>query len=226
MLTETTPLWSWGGPALSSGFAWQTTASRPNGPTPGRQPRRAVPPLRREVPGERPRGTSPERYGDLPHRPRRDPARAAAVVALTDYLAAVGNALRTEGLQTTHSRVEPGPILHARLTAVPGGPAGDRPARVTLAWAEDTGWSVTHSRLRGTASPWRYLHSRLVPAPAAVAAFVTLVITDTEDLAMLYPAQFRRHTEPVRLVLDALAGQGFTAPQVPTDPFDQHPESP
>jgi Family of unknown function (DUF6292) len=222
MLTETTPRWSWGGPSPSSGFAWRTSASRPEGPTPDHG--RAVRPSRRESHGDRPHVTPSERSGDPPPRPRRDPARAAAVVALTDYLAAVANALRAEGFQTTHSRVEPGPILHARLTAVPSGPAGDRPARVTLAWAEDTGWSVTHSRLRGTASPWRYLHSRLVPAPAAVAAFVTLVITDTEDLAMLYPAQFRRHTEPVRLVLDALAEHGCTAPQVSTDPFD-HPES-
>jgi hypothetical protein len=148
-----------------------------------------------------------------------------AIELLTGYLAAVADALRVEGFGVTHSRVEPGPLLHARLTLTPVEPSPGRPARITLAWAEDTGWSVTHSRLRATPTPWRYLHSRLIPSPVAVATFVILVLTDTEDLAMLYPAQFRRHTQPLRPVIDALAEHGFVPSERTADPFEQHPEN-
>jgi Family of unknown function (DUF6292) len=200
--------------------------------TPPDRPRIPVPPDPSGHPGHAAdRDPPPGRAGvPSPRQRSRDagpePERSTAIALLTDYLAAVADALRVEGFRVTHSRVEPGPLLHARLTLTPVEPGSDRPARITLAWAEDTGWSITHSRLRTTPTPWRYLHSRLIPLPVAVAAFVTLVLTDTEDIAMLYPAQFRRRTQPLRPVIEALAEHGFVpSGRTWADPFEQHPEN-
>lgn len=198
--------------------------------TPPDPPWTPVPPAPSSHPGHDADRDPPAGRADVPSPRQRGrdagPERSTAIALLTDYLAAVADALRVEGFRVPHSRVVPGPLLHARLTLTPVEPGSDRPARITLAWAEDTGWSITHSGLRATPTPWRYLHSRLIPPPVAVAAFVTLVLTDTEEIAMLYPAQFRRHTQPLRPVIDALAEPGFApSGRTEADPFEQHPEN-
>jgi Family of unknown function (DUF6292) len=91
-----------------------------------------------------------------------------------------------------------------------------------LFWAEDTGWHIEHHLLGGPsqATPWRYLHTELVPAPAAVARFTAAVLaginTIADEIGMLYPAQFRFRSQPLGPVLDALARH--TTP--PTDTID------
>lgn len=64
--------------------------------------------------------------------------------------------------------------------------------------------ALTHTLLRPTPDPWRYLHSRLVPSPDAVAEFVTTVLSDPDRVALPYPARFRRTDQPLEPVLDAL----------------------
>lgn len=139
-------------------------------------------------------------------RGRRQQRREAARL-LSTYLREVGKALRAEGLAVTHVRMRPGPDLEARLGVSPVDTASGLPARVELAWAEDTGWSIEHRLLGGPTGgiPWRYLHLELVPAPKVVARFAINVFTSAEDVGMSYPAQFRFRGQPLQPVIDALA---------------------
>jgi hypothetical protein len=138
---------------------------------------------------------------------RRQQLRETATRLLSTYLSEVGKALRAEGLAVTHVRMSHGPDLEARLRVSPVDATSGLPARVELAWAEDTGWSIEHHLLGGLTGgiPWRYLHLELVPAPKAVARFVVNVFTSTEDVGVSYPAQFRFRGQPLQPVIDALA---------------------
>jgi hypothetical protein len=132
---------------------------------------------------------------------------------LSGYLDAVLTALAEAGFTCRAVRICAEEHLHARLriaaadTSPPGGPD-----MITLCWAEDIGWSLTHSLLRSSPTPWSYLHSRLVPPPEEVVGFVEMVLSDVEGLAMLYPAQFRRHCQPLAPVLEALAEHAAPRP--------------
>lgn len=141
-------------------------------------------------------------------RPSRRPNHHVAAALLRDYVSAVAAALRLDGFVARHIRVGPGPDLAARITLVPTEPTSPgTPATITLAWAEDAGWSMTHSKLRTSPTPWRYLHSRLVPSPAGVAGFVSLVLDDADDIMMLYPAQFGRRGQPLEPLIAELAAR-------------------
>jgi hypothetical protein len=159
--------------------------------------------------------TTPQRWRfDPPGREERRRAwRDTAARSLSAYLDAVITALAAEGFTCRQVRIGSGNELHARVSLVPTDPSlPGLPKTITLCWSECTGWSMTHSLLRSSPSRWRYLHSRLVPSPAAVAGFVALVL-DVEDIAMLYPAQFRHHSQPLAPVIDALAEHA--APALP-----------
>ncbi|MBO0877769.1 MAG: hypothetical protein J2P19_30705 [Pseudonocardia sp.] len=180
--------------------------------------------------GSRPSGShSNGRWSQHPHdqdRQGREQRRNTARRLLANYLEAVAEALRADGLVVTDIRISPGPDLEAQLTLT--SPAGGdsppaSPGRIELSWAEDTGWSISHHLLGPPATPWRYLHIELAPSPATVARFVVATLDyqpanaaddlDAEaylefevgDVGMLYPAQFRFRGQPLHQVIDALA---------------------
>lgn len=153
---------------------------------------------------------SPRRWSQYPADGgrRRQRLRDDAVRLLAEYVDAVASALRAEGLSVVDVRIGPGSDLGAELTLVPAGPERDGlPRRVELAWAEDTGWCLSHHLLGPAAAPWRYLHIELAPSPATVARFVAVTLHDREDVGMLYPAQFRFRGQPIQPVIDALSRQ-------------------
>lgn len=135
----------------------------------------------------------------------REQRHRAARELLRGYLHQVAKTLSWHGFEVTHTELGESGDLEAVLTVTPTGPA-DRvlPPLLTLSWAEDTGWAVSHRLISTGATPWRYLHTELVPAPARVARFLALVAED-EEVGMLYPAQFRLRGQPLRPVLDELA---------------------
>jgi uncharacterized protein DUF6292 len=154
-----------------------------------------------------------QNLGDPAGQRREDRDRARRL--LTDYLDQVAAALHREGLRVTGRRISTSPALEASLTTVPGrilAPAA--PAAVELAWAEDTGWSISHRLIGTTATPWRYLHLDLLPSPDAVAQFAVAVISNEDDCGMPYPAQFRFRSQPLRPVLETLARFRPIAPGV------------
>lgn len=157
---------------------------------------------------------SPRRWSQYPADGgrRRQRMREDAARLLAGYVDAVASALRAEGLSVADIRIGSGSDLGAELTLVPSDPERDGvPGRVELAWAEDTGWCLSHHLLGPEAAPWRYLHIELAPSPATVARFVAVTLHDREDVGMLYPAQFRFRGQPIQPVIDALARQAHFA---------------
>ncbi|MBO0848205.1 MAG: hypothetical protein J2P20_01975 [Pseudonocardia sp.] len=153
---------------------------------------------------------------------RRQQLREAAARLLAEYVDAVASALRAEGLSVADVRIRPGSDLGAELTLVPADPLRDGvPGRVELAWAEDTGWCLSHHLLGPEAAPWRYLHIELAPSPETVARFVAATLYDREDVGMLYPERFRFRGQPIQPVIDALARQARLA-----HPAGDNPGSP
>jgi hypothetical protein len=123
---------------------------------------------------------------------------------LCGYLDAVTATLTANGLSCRRIRVTSRERLHARLSLTPPPRARTGIRTITLCWAEETGWSITHTLLRSTPNPWRYRHGRLVPSPEAVAGFVTMLLTDPDHpCAMGYPDPSRTH-QPRASVLAAL----------------------
>jgi hypothetical protein len=146
---------------------------------------------------------SPERAG---RRPRHDEAARL----LVDYLGAVIAALDGEGLSVTGIRMGCGVTLHARLALARTGPrasgAPDRvPGGITLMWAEDLGWSLSHTELRDSRAGWRYLPGGLAPSPATVARFVTNALSHRVDPATGSPTPIGHHGQHLAPLIDALA---------------------
>jgi hypothetical protein len=143
---------------------------------------------------------------------------------LVEYLDAVAVAVRTLGFALRGVALGPGPDLDATITVGRGpdptreGGQPEVPEELELAWAEDTGWSVTHPGLQtapGTVeSVTRYLHLDLVPTADTVAGFLVAVLLDGGDVGMPYPAGFRLRSQPLQPVLDAL--DRHTHPASPT----------
>jgi hypothetical protein len=74
---------------------------------------------------------------------------------------------------------------------------------VELEWAEDTGWSVSHSSFVPDPSAWRFCETALVPAPSVVARFVRDALASPQT-AQRYPTRFRHRSQPLRVVIDQL----------------------
>jgi hypothetical protein len=137
---------------------------------------------------------------------------------LAGYVDAVAAAVRAEGFTIVDIRIAAGPDLEACITVLGAQDhlaTGQRTdPKVDLAWAEDTGWSVAHHLLGTSASPWRYLHLELVPSPRTVAAFLTAVLANSDDVGMPYPARFRFRNQSLQPVLDDLGRRTPTTPQL------------
>jgi hypothetical protein len=130
---------------------------------------------------------------------------------LSDYADAVSVAVRALGFAVRAIQRAAGPDLEMRLgvgrgpdPALEGG-ASQVPDQVALAWAEDTGWSVTYPGWDTVPGLTRYLHLDLAPSPDAVAQFLAAVLLDGDNVGMPYPASFRLRSQPLHPVLDALA---------------------
>lgn len=156
----------------------------------------------------------------------REQRRAAARERLHRYLDQVAAALRGHGFEVIRTHLGQGGDLEAVLSVTPAEPARrDLPPVLELSWAEDTGWAVSHHLISNTATPWRYLHTELVPDPARVARFLALVAEDSNDdaeVGMLYPAQFRFRGQPLQPVLDELARHTAAGEHTPSAP---HPSA-
>jgi hypothetical protein len=144
---------------------------------------------------------SPERAG---RRPRHDEAARL----LVDYLGAVIAALDGEGLSVTGIRMGCGVTLHARLALARTGPrasgAPDRvPGGITLMWAEDLGWSLSHTELSDSRAGWPYLAGGLAPSPATVARFVTNALSHRVDPATGSPTPVGHHGQHLAPLIDA-----------------------
>jgi hypothetical protein len=130
---------------------------------------------------------------------------------LSDYVDAVAVALRALGFAVRAIQRAPGPDLEISLSVGRGpdpaleGGESQVPDEVELAWAEDTGWSVTYPGWDTVPGLTRYLHLDLAPSPDAVAQFLAAVLLDGDNVGMPYPASFRLRSQPLRPVLDALA---------------------
>jgi hypothetical protein len=130
---------------------------------------------------------------------------------LSDYADAVSVAVRALGFAVRAIQRAPGPDLEMRLSVGRGpdpaleGGQSQVPDEVELAWAEDTGWSVTYPGWDTVPGLTRYLHLDLAPSPDAVAQFLAAVLLDGDNAGMPYPASFRLRSQPLHPVLDALA---------------------
>jgi hypothetical protein len=153
---------------------------------------------------------------------RRERCETAARL-LSDYADAVSVAVRALGFAVRATQRAAGPDLEMRLgvgrgpdPALEGGQS-QVPDEVELAWAEDTGWSVTYPGWDTVPGLTRYLHLDLAPSPDAVAQFLAAVLLDGDNSGMPYPASVRLRSQPLRPVLDALAHH-TTHPDRPRPP--------
>lgn len=160
--------------------------------------------------GELSRSPQGRHYPPRPGHRRRERCESAARL-LSDYADAVSVAVRALGFAVRAIQRAAGPDLEMRLgvgrgpdPALEGG-ASQVPDQVALAWAEDTGWSVTYPGWDTVPGLTRYLHLDLAPSPDAVAQFLAAVLLDGDNAGMPYPASFRLRSQPLHPVLDALA---------------------
>jgi hypothetical protein len=174
------------------------------------------------VMGELSRSPQGRHYPPRPGHRRQERCETAARL-LSDYADAVSVAVRALGFAVRAIQRAPGPDLEMRLgvgrgpdPALEGG-ASQVPDQVELAWAEDTGWSVTYPGWDTVPGLTRYLHLDLAPSPDAVAQFLAAVLLDGDNVGMPYPASFRLRSQPLRPVLDALAHH-TTHPDRPLPP--------
>jgi hypothetical protein len=171
----------------------------------------------------KPTATTPTRSPERAGRRRRHDEAARLLV---DYLGAVIAALDGEGLSVTGIRMGCGVTLHARLALARTGPrasgAPDRmPGAITLMWAEDLGWSLSHTQLRDSRAGWRYLPGGLAPSPATVAGFVTNALSHRVDPATGSPTPVGHHGQHLAPLIDALAHHSLVTTTVKPARIDQ-----
>jgi hypothetical protein len=135
---------------------------------------------------------------------------AAVREALARYLTAVAQYLHGTGPQVSGPTLAPPGELLAGTLLAPATNSKDNRGLVVARWNEETGWSTRRDHPNQPTSIRRYLHQRLVPAPALAAQFITAALhsdvppapTPSADVAPAvaglavrdYPRQFRYRT--------------------------------
>ena len=103
---------------------------------------------------------------------------AAVREALTRYLSTVANYLHGTGHRVNGPTLAPpGERLAGTCTLTATAASGDANLGLVVAsWNEETGWSTRRDQPNQPTSVRRYLHQRLIPAPALAAHFIIAAI--------------------------------------------------
>ena len=98
---------------------------------------------------------------------------AAVREALARYLTAVAQYLHGTGPRVSGPTLAPPGERLAGTLIAPATNSKDNRGLVVARWNEETGWSTRRDHPNQPTSTRRYLHQRLVPAPALAAQFIT-----------------------------------------------------